>query len=83
MKSAHIAELLNASARAVDEFWKKTNREITLYRRQLEPLLDTLDTIGESHSGSWAGYHAELYYGSFQKPPLNARFQDRRSWVGR
>jgi hypothetical protein len=74
MKSAHIAELLNASARAVDEFWKKTNREITLYRRQLGPLLDTLDTIGESHSGSWAGYHAELYYGSFQKPPLNARF---------
>jgi hypothetical protein len=74
MKNPRILELLNVSENAIDEFWKKTGSEITLYRSQLEPLLDTLSTIEESHSGSWAGYHAELYYGSFQKPPLNARF---------
>jgi len=74
LRNLSIPQLLNASEKATDEFWKKTRPVLALYRRQLEPLLDTMNTIEESHSGSWAGYHAELYYGNFQKPPLNARF---------
>jgi hypothetical protein len=74
LKKLSVPQLLDASEKATDEFWKKMKPVLVLYRGQLEALLDTLNTIEESHSGSWAGYHAELYYGDFQKPPLNARF---------
>jgi len=33
-----------------------------------------------SHSDSWAGYHANLYYGDFQTPPLNRMFSPE--WGG-
>jgi hypothetical protein len=31
-------------------------------------------TVAESFSGSWAGWHAELYYGDFERPPWNQQF---------
>ncbi len=56
-------------------------RELTRVREQMS-LLDGKRTrlheallqVNESWSGSNLGYHADLYYGAFQRPPLGARF---------
>jgi hypothetical protein len=39
-----------------------------------DALLKAARRVGESSSGSNFGYHGELYYGDFQKPPLGKRF---------
>lgn len=39
-----------------------------------EQLLEAARKLGDSWSGSCMGYHCELYYGDFEKPPLEDRF---------
>src|SRR5712671_5045791 len=33
-----------------------------------------VEIVAESFSGSWAGWHAETYYGDFDKPPWGQLF---------
>lgn len=46
--------------------------------QKLEPRFQAFHKIvgelGPSHSGSWLGYHSELYYQGFQRPPPRHRF---------
>lgn len=60
-------------------------------RRNLRTILDetmalaprmrrAVEEVGESWSGSWAGYHASLYYGEFERPPLDETFDGE--WGG-
>jgi hypothetical protein len=37
-------------------------------------LLKAAQNVGDSWSGSNFGYHGELYYGDFQRPPQGGRF---------
>ena len=39
-----------------------------------EPLENACHTVGESWSGSFAGYHGHLYFGDFERPPTHLRF---------
>lgn len=41
---------------------------------EAERFLDSARKVGESWSGSNLGYHGELFYGDFEKPPLGRRF---------
>lgn len=41
---------------------------------ELEALYTAAITIGKSWSGSWLGYHANVYYADFQPPPPGAAF---------
>lgn len=43
-------------------------------QKQSEKLSKAAQEVGESWSGSAIGYHSELHFGNFQKPPLGARF---------
>src|SRR5262245_11485098 len=45
-----------------------------------EKLLDAAITVSESWSGSYFGYHSELHYGDFEKPPLENQFSTE--WGG-
>lgn len=53
---------------------------VTDLQKASERLGKATEQIGESWSGSALGYHSELHYGNFQKPPLNARFSPE--WGG-
>ena len=48
--------------------------EITKITGEAEVLLKAARTVGESWSGSNFGYHGELYYGDYQRPPFGERF---------
>ncbi|HUX65997.1 MAG TPA: nucleotide-binding protein [Terriglobales bacterium] len=37
-------------------------------------VLEAARTVGNSWSGSAFGWHAEMYFGEFERPPVNARF---------
>jgi hypothetical protein len=43
-------------------------------------LLDSAMGIEQSWSGSYCGYHSELYYGNFERPPVGERFSPE--WGG-
>jgi predicted nucleotide-binding protein len=50
------------------------NSDIGRVHDEAERLLSSARKIGESWSGSNLGYHGELFYGDFQKPPFGQRF---------
>lgn len=41
---------------------------------ELDKLENAANRVGESWSGSWAGYHSRVYYASFHPPPPGALF---------
>lgn len=49
-------------------------------KRKCRALTDAGIKVGESWSGSFAGYHSELYFGNFEKPPLALQFDPE--WGG-
>src|SRR5437763_557524 len=50
------------------------------YGNAARKLLDEAVKITESWSGSYCGYHSELFYGDFEKPPFAGRFSPE--WGG-
>lgn len=48
------------------------------YKPELEPIAKNIisicDKVEESWSGSWIGYHANLYFAGYQAPPRNKMF---------
>jgi predicted nucleotide-binding protein len=48
--------------------------EVDQVHAEAEHLLDAGRKVGESWSGSNLGYHGELYYDDFEKPPFGQRF---------
>ncbi len=42
--------------------------------RSADAVKHAVDTVSESFSGSWFGWHAEMYYGDFEKPPWGQLF---------
>ncbi len=39
-----------------------------------QKLMDRINNVGNSHCGSWLGYHSNIYYNKFQAIPAGARF---------
>lgn len=40
----------------------------------LTALKGAADAVGEASSGSWLGYHSQVYYANLQAPPIGAHF---------
>ena len=55
--------------------------EIAELKNHCDRLFKAASKVSESSSGSSLGYHSELYYGDFEKPPLESRFSPE--WGGR
>ncbi|KAF5079961.1 hypothetical protein [Methanobacterium aggregans] len=66
-------EFLDNLQKELDNFNKNIKKALS-YKKDLNALLDIINQIQESWSGSWIGYHADLYYKNFERPPINERF---------
>jgi hypothetical protein len=42
--------------------------------RSSKLLIDAAQTVAKSSTGSWFGWHADMYYGDFEEPPLEHMF---------
>src|SRR2546428_13818122 len=57
-----------------------TKERLSELKKQCDRLFEAASGLLNSWSGSWFGYHSELYYGDFEKPPLQNRFDPE--WGG-
>jgi len=64
----------------VDALQGSARQKIQEIKDQCEKLSDAGIKVSESWSGSYAGYHAELYYADFDRPPLQHQFDPE--WGG-
>jgi len=48
--------------------------QIRLLQKRAEVMWKAGATVGESWSGSCFGYHSDLHYGEFERPPFHSRF---------
>lgn len=58
----------------IGEFSNAITPSIKSYREDLKKLDEIIIKIGESWSGSWIGFHSNLYYKGFKKPKWNESF---------
>jgi hypothetical protein len=72
-----IAVSLLAKVKALEE---RLAGKLSDLQKTSEKLRKAAQEIGESWSGSAIGYHSELHFGNFQRPPLGARFSPE--WGG-
>src|SRR6202790_5215289 len=72
-----IASALLAKLKASDA---DLSGKLSDLQKRSEKLSKAAQELGESWSGSALGYHSELHFGNFEKPPLGARFSPE--WGG-
>jgi hypothetical protein len=58
----------------IEEAEKRLKPSLIANKNAAAKLMDESIRITNSWSGSYCGYHSELYYGDFEKPPLERRF---------
>lgn len=68
---------LLAKVKALDE---GLSAKLNDLQKTSEKLTKASQELGESWSGSAVGYHSELHFGNFERPPLGARFSPE--WGG-
>lgn len=59
---------------AIDALHAEAATDFATARSLFEPLDAAVDEVQESWSGSWAGYHATLYFRDFHRPDRGSRF---------
>jgi hypothetical protein len=69
-----IIRILSNLKNEIEKLSEKTKDELNNCQDRLGKILETLNEIEESWSGSWIGYHAGLYYRDFRRPPLSEKF---------
>ena len=69
-----IEKILGGSKDKIKKFSDEITDSTKKYKNDLQSMLEILKQIDESWSGSWFGFHADLYYEDFQRPPWNERF---------
>jgi hypothetical protein len=74
--TTQATELLKKS----DLFEQKLKGEIAETSRKSNTLFESAAKLAECWSGSYFGYHSQLYYGNFERPPLDRRFSPE--WGG-
>jgi hypothetical protein len=74
--SVSVKELLEK----VNALHVSTQQKLALITDQCRNLADAGIKVAESWSGSFAGYHSELYYADFQKPSVHSQFSPE--WGG-
>jgi len=58
----------------IEKISDTTSSEFQKIKRDLEKLIDTISIVKDSWSGSWIGFHANLYYRGFVKPKWQEQF---------
>lgn len=63
-----------ADVREKIDTFSSCESELENYTKHLYSLRDKAQKLSDSWSGSWVGFHANLYYGDFEKPTLGESF---------
>ena len=74
--ASKTAELLKRT----DSLEQNAKAQIAEVSRQSNKLFESATKLTQCWSGSYFGYHSELYYGNFERPPLERRFNPE--WGG-
>jgi len=77
MNLSQPVSLLLSKVKALEKETKHRSSEL---RAQSKRIRDAAAEVAQSWSGSYFGYHSELYYGDFEKPPIRNRFSPE--WGG-
>jgi hypothetical protein len=64
----------------VQQIHKSLTADLSVLQQDCTTITKVTEQIAESRSASWMGYHAELYYRNFGRPPLGAEFSPQ--WGG-
>lgn len=64
----------------IKQFEEGAKERLSGLKKQCDGLLQVAAGLSNSWSGSWLGYHSELYYLNFEIPPLENRFDPE--WGG-
>jgi len=74
MDNTRIIKIIANLENEIEEFSKNIESDLKDYESDLQNIIEIIDKIRESWSGSWIGYHADLYYEDFERPTINVRF---------
>jgi len=67
-KSLVLKNLVDVK-KQIEEFFDTNSTSLEDFTKHLYSLREKAANLSDSFSGSWAGFHASLYYGDFEKPP--------------
>lgn len=74
MAKESLRNILKNLKLKIEEFSNSIAPSIKSYRDDLNKLSKITTKIGESWSGSWIGFHSNLYYRRYKKPKWNESF---------
>ncbi len=69
-----IEAQIDALLAKIDKAHAIALRDEAKAKKLFDQLESVIDAVHESWSGSWAGYHANLYFREFERPDLSSRF---------
>jgi REase_DpnII-MboI len=78
--NASLATKADELLKKTDSLEKKLKAQVAETSRHSNRLFESATRLVQCWSGSYFGYHSELYYGDFERPPLNRRFNPE--WGG-
>lgn len=74
MAKESLQEILKTQNLKVHKFGNTIDPTIKKYKNDLNTIAPIIEKIEESWSGSWLGFHSNLYYQGFEKPKWNESF---------
>src|SRR5688572_832759 len=74
MTESTLSESLQVLRSQVQSLADELRPTLESYENDLNALKSAAMRLDECSSRSWIGYHAELYYGDFERPPLTDMF---------
>lgn len=77
---ASLKEIAVSLLAKVQKLQETLTPDLTGLQQKCAAVTKVAETIAQSWSGSSMGYHSELYYRSFERPPLGAEFSPE--WGG-
>lgn len=83
MAGESLKDLLKGLKSKIDEFKNSITPTIKNYKNDLNGLVQIVSKIEESSSGSWIGFHANLYYKGYNKPKWNESFNSEWGSINR
>jgi hypothetical protein len=61
-------------AKKIADYEQEFGDLVNVISEESEKLIDAAWQVAESFSGSWFGWHSEMYFKDFERPPLGSRF---------
>ncbi len=74
MTNAELYGVIKRLRTEIQTIEEQMGTKLKQFKSELADLFSISNDLEDSFSHSWAGYHSQLYYGDFEKPPVKAMF---------